>query len=427
LSFNSSGSISRVKSVRGGGESFGWKLHMLAERGDRLTSKRARGVIAVFVSVCPVLAAAQETPKVEAFGGYSYLGLSQQPRLRFESAALNGWKASLKFNLTQWIGILADFSGHYGQLALTPNGPGPLSVSRRQHTYLFGLETRILGTSRVELNARALMGVAQTNNPAPTRSISPVAGSVFAAAFGASVDYRITDRLSYRILEPELLVTRLGSAVTNNWQQYNFKLSSGIVISSGRLASSGAGGRRFSFGVVGGAALTDAFDHESRGFLLLPGGGMQPTSLRSYSTLKDYLIGSTVDVDMPWRGLSVEIGALYRPMNLTTAGVLADGSVHSVSPATVVTWEFPVLAKYRFGGGSVKPFIEVGPSFRASGNLNASSPSPYGVTAGFGVETRFLGLRIAPVLRYTHWASDPDYTASRTKRNQLGALIGVFF
>ena len=364
---------------------------------------------------------------MEFFGGYSYLGLSQQPRMRFESATLNGWKASVKLNLTQRTGMLADCSGHYGQMALTPNGMSINGVSRRQHAYLFGIETRVIESARMRLNARALLGVAQTNNAALPQVVFPIADNAFAAAFGASVDYRITDRLSYRIFEPEVFVTRSGSNATNHWQQYNVRLSSGVVFTSGESSSSHSAARAFSFGVVGGAALTDAFGHESSGFIALPGGGTQPTRLRSYSTLKDYAIGPMVDVGLPWRGLSVEINALYRPMNLTMAGVRPDGTPHSISPATVVTWQLPVLAKYRFDSDSVKPFIVVGPSFRASGNLNGASPSPYGGTAGFGIEMRFLRLRIAPALRYTHWASDPGFTASRTRRNQVEALIGLSF
>lgn len=105
------------------------KPSTLAERLARVTLNDALGAAAVFVFLFPVLTAAQETPKVEAIGGYSYLGLSQQPRLRFESGALNGWKASLKFNLTHRIGLLADFSGNYGQMQLTPNGLTRISVS----------------------------------------------------------------------------------------------------------------------------------------------------------------------------------------------------------------------------------------------------------------------------------------------------------
>jgi hypothetical protein len=114
-------------------------------------------------------------------------------------------------------------------------------------------------------------------------------------------------------------------------------------------------------------------------------------------------------------------------MNLTLAGVGADGSLTSISPATVVTWELSPLAKYRLGSGSVKPFIETGPSFRVSGNLNNASPSTYGGTAGIGLETHLGKVRISPVARYTHWAADPGFAGSPTKRNQVELLAGLSF
>lgn len=183
---------------------------------------------------------------------------------------------------------------------------------------------------------------------------------------------------------------------------------------------------QLSFGVIGGAALTDAFGHDRAGFIFGL-NGIEPTLSRSYSTLKDYVIGPMVEVGLPWRGLSVEIDVLYRPMNLTLAAVLPDGSLNSVSPATVVTWEFPALVKYRFGSRSVKPFIEAGPCFRASGNLNGALPSTYGGTAGLGIETHFWKLRIGPVVRYIHWAADSKNSSSPTKRNQVELLMGIFF
>ena len=105
---------------------------------------------------------------------------------------------------------------------------------------------------------------------------------------------------------------------------------------------------RFSFGVIGGAALTDAFGHDRTGFIYGPDGSIHPVLSRSYSTLKDYVIGSAVEAGLPWRGVSVEFNALYRPMNLTIAGVRPDGTLHSISPATVVTWRFPELASTGF-------------------------------------------------------------------------------
>jgi len=253
----------------------------------------------------------------------------------------------------------------------------------------------------------------------PTGLLSPQfsfpSASAFTAAFGGSIDYRITDRLSSRIVQPELLLTRSGSAFAGDWNQYNFRLSTGLVFTSGASSFGPSSGQRFPFGVVGGAALTDAFGHESTGFTGLNGTGLAPS--RSYSTLKDYVIGPMIEVGLPLSGSSVEIDALYRPMNLTTAQVLPDGSLNSISPATVVTLELPALLKYRFGSGRMKPFIEARPSFRVAGNLNNAAPSPYGATGGLGVEAQIGRLKISPVVRYTHWAADPDFAGSRSKRN----------
>lgn len=429
---------------------FSPKLNMIPKISGHL--------IALFVLLLPLSVAAQETPKLEVFGGYSYLQPTEQPRILLKSASLNGWNTSVKLNLTPRIGLLADFSGHYGQRALTPytinslTSPGELMRveaipgDMRQHTFLLGPEVRLLKRERLSVNVRALVGVAHTNTlvltlrepiqrppdlfgnpPRPITERTVATASTFAASFGGSVDYRITDRLSYRIVQPELLLTRSGTINTGNWNQYNFRLSTGVVFTSGGSSFGPSSGPHFSFGVIGGVALTDAFGHESTGFTIGPGGGVEPMRSRSYSTLKDYVIGPTLEVGIPWRGLSVEIGALYRPMNLTIAGRRPDGSLHSISPATVVTWQFPALAKYRFGSRPLKPFIEAGPSFRVTGNLNNATPSAYGGTAGLGVEAQLGRLKIGPVVRYTHWAADADFAGSRTKRNQAELLVGLSF
>ena len=405
---------------------------------------------ALSLLLIPLNMAAQDKPRVEVFGGYSYLHVGEQPDSLLAAAGLNGWNTSLKLNLRSRIGLLADFGGNYGQRGLTPYTiespaqPGQLTrisakpSDMRQHTFLFGTEVLALRRGRLIVNVRALAGVAHANalvfhvEPEPGSSLPPFtrtfpSASRFAASFGASVDYRITDRVSYRVIQPELLLTRSGTETSGSSNHYNFRLSTGLVFTSGDSSSHRSSGRQFSFGVMGGAALTDAFGHETTGYIILPNGQIQPTRSRSYSTLKDYVIGPMIEAGPPCRGLSVEFDALYRPMNLTMASVGSDGSLSSISPATVVTWEFPLLVRYRFGSGLLKPFIEAGPSFRASGNLNDAEPSAYGGTAGLGVEAQMRKLRIGPVLRYTHWAADADYAGSRTKRNQVELLLGVSF
>jgi hypothetical protein len=63
----------------------------------------------------------------------------------------------------------------------------------------------------------------------------------------------------------------------------------------------------------------------------------------------------------------IEVDAFYHPIEVSTRTVLSNGEVvDSFSGAEGRTFEFPVLGKYQFGTGRVKPFVEVGPSFRAA-------------------------------------------------------------
>jgi len=137
-----------------------------------------------------------------------------------------------------------------------------------------------------------------------------------------------------------------------------------------------------------------------------------------------------MDVRLPLH-LSVEADALYRPLNYTFAGVNPNGTLNSVSPATVVTWEFPVLAKYSFPMRIAKPFLVLGPSFRAAGNLNQASPSNHGFTAGAGMEAHLVGkLKAAPVVRYTRWAADGNFAGGIGPvfiRDQVEILVGLSF
>jgi hypothetical protein len=122
---------------------------------------------------------------------------------------------------------------------------------------------------------------------------------------------------------------------------------------------------------------------------------------------------------------SLEVDGMYRELHVTWATVLSDGTLNSVSPSPVVTWEFPILAKYRFGSGKMRPFVEAGPSFRTTGNLNFS-PSHYGAAAGFGGETRWHGLKFAPVVRYTRWARERHGESfGHLQPNQVEFLVGV--
>src|ERR1051325_5368244 len=61
----------------------------------------------------------QDTPRVEAFAGYSLDYASFPLRNGTDNLGnvrgfLNGWNSSATFNFNRWLGLVADFGGHYG-------------------------------------------------------------------------------------------------------------------------------------------------------------------------------------------------------------------------------------------------------------------------------------------------------------------------
>ena len=98
---------------------------------------------------------------------------------------------------------------------------------------------------------------------------------------------------------------------------------------------------------------------------------------------------------------------------------------------TVNSWEFPILGKYHFLPlPLIKPYVEVGPSFRALGHA-ASYFSGSGFTLGGGIELKISRLRIEPEIRYTRWGSDSASAiaagSTPSNVNQAAFLVGIAF
>jgi hypothetical protein len=157
-----------------------------------------------------------------------------------------------------------------------------------------------------------------------------------------------------------------------------------------------------SFGVVGGASVTGDF---SGSFQPIPG---TPLLSGPRSEPERYIIGGMLEFQLPadW---SIEVDGLYHPLRYDGATIYPNGTVTLGSPSPVITYEFPILAKYRFRWGAWRPFVEAGPSFRTAGNLNGTNPSHYGVAAGAGAEFRLGKFRIAPEVRYIRWARESAF------------------
>jgi len=170
-------------------------------------------------------------------------------------------------------------------------------------------------------------------------------------------------------------------------------------------------GQIFSVGVKAGLPFTDAFNSFTSG------------SYSSFSNSKNYIVGPMVEVHLPL-GLSVEGDALYRPLSFQ---VTRPNIVQSTSFSS---WEFPILAKYRFPIPLVKPYVEAGPSFRTIGGQFGGNFSNSGFTAGVGIELRLSKFRIGPEIRYTRWGTDSSNAAQlgfSSNQNQGEFLVGFSF
>ena len=160
------------------------------------------------------------------------------------AANLNGWNAAVKLNFRPRAGLIFDFSGGYGHRRMTPADFRPretLPGAVREHTVLLGPEIRLFKINRLTANARALIGAVYVDTlnlplkepfrPGPPTDPQPLVtqftigrAKPLAGALGGSLDYRITDRLSVRLLLPDLVVVSLGGLNLKR-----LRISTGVV------------------------------------------------------------------------------------------------------------------------------------------------------------------------------------------------------
>lgn len=170
------------------------------------------------------------------FAGYSYLratvaydqvatcplGCPAVPVNATNGVNLHGYEFSATYKVLPFIGLTADFSGHYG----TVKG----SSSGHVQTYLFGPELAF--PARISPFVHALIGFGHqaVGSGTSTSSGVPVAilsssDNAFATALGAGIDLHIAPFLSFRAIQLDYLFTRFHSDSQNQP-----RVSTGIVL-----------------------------------------------------------------------------------------------------------------------------------------------------------------------------------------------------
>jgi hypothetical protein len=161
--------------------------------------------------------------------------------------------------------------------------------------------------------------------------------------------------------------------------------------------------------------------------------------------------GPFVELHLPLR-LSVEFSALYRTHRESATRVFPTGSEQHpylfTSTDKVQTWDFPLLAKYRFTDGKIRPFIGAGgawthrrsdfqsfasclgpagscrnPAFPIEfrGGVLESTLTKFGPAASAGVDFKTRYVTIAPEVRWNRvFSGGPT-------RDQVSVMVGLSF
>jgi opacity protein-like surface antigen len=195
--------------------------------------------LASLVVLClPLAALAQEVaPKVEIFGGYSFLRLNLGANLSgvpggadFDHLDLHGFNVSFAGNVARHVGIVSEVSRHTNSESAFAPAPvlGNLSGDVSVLTLLFGPRVT-LHRGKVEPFVHALFGAARATADASGPGLSQNAvGYAFAYALGGGLDVKVHNNFAIRLGQVDYLGARAGGEGLNN-----FRYSVGVVIRLG--------------------------------------------------------------------------------------------------------------------------------------------------------------------------------------------------
>jgi opacity protein-like surface antigen len=223
--------------------------------------KRSTWVV-LFVFLCSSLTFAQGTgdyKRLEFFAGFSHNRVdtsvgdddAEFGDLIGERTGFNGFNASMTGNVSRYVGLKFDFSGHYRSDTLKVNlafpcQPAPLCLPAivpadvRARASLFNFlggvqfkdNTRdacvkpfghlLVGAAHARFDVDDEGCVQAVGVPCPAELEDSETG--FAGAFGGGLDVRLSDRVDFRAIQLDYNPTRINDAT-----QHNFRIGIGIV------------------------------------------------------------------------------------------------------------------------------------------------------------------------------------------------------
>jgi hypothetical protein len=204
-------------------------------------------LLAVLLGLYVIPAFADDAPKAEVFGEYSYLRFN--PTLPgIQNRSFNGGGGGVTFNFNNYFGIKAELMGYGSTNYTIPAGttiPGvtpptvttaPITTQGNMFTYLFGPQITYR-TSKANVFGELLFGGSNSNAYANiAEALNGVGGNVasgtqhpFTMAFGGGLDVKVAKNVAIRPVEIDWLLTRYTNPFTQTNNQNNFRYVAGVV------------------------------------------------------------------------------------------------------------------------------------------------------------------------------------------------------
>jgi len=210
-----------------------------------------RVIIAAMLIAFSSGAIAQDVPKIELAGGYSYVNF--HPGLSvITSQNMNGGGGAAVYNVTSLIGIKADFMGYavgtgWTKKLINAGYPVTGSASGNLFTYMFGPQVK-MHKGKYQVFGEGLFGAAHSNgyatilrcisgdNPSDcTLANGNGNNNAFAMEWGGGLDIKLSKLVQVRPVEVDYLYTKFSSnhiaRISNS--QNSFKYFAGVNFTFG--------------------------------------------------------------------------------------------------------------------------------------------------------------------------------------------------
>jgi hypothetical protein len=140
----------------------------------------------------------KDVPKVELFGGFSYLHVNPT------STNSIGWEASGNWNWNKWFGVKADFDGHY------------CCAGQKLHNFMAG-PLFSYRTSKATIFVHGLAGGSHA-------TATGFSDTVVVWAAGGGLDWKLRKNLAWRIGQVDYVSTHFGGVF-----RHDVRVSGGLV------------------------------------------------------------------------------------------------------------------------------------------------------------------------------------------------------